>query len=476
MSESPNDRNFIREKVVKPRTDWKRLIRRTLLIILGALAFGIIAAVTFVVAVPRIADYFPQETPAARPEVTIERDPEPLPTEGYDPDDDEPWDESEEDTWDESEEDMRDGSEKDTEEEPEETGEEPEPIVIIGIDPQDLAEAVEQSVNEYLDELSWSSDSLLDLYAALQEINRNADKSVVEISSVRLDTDFFDNPIKNTGDYAGIIVAINPREALILVPDSAVSEADELNVTFADGESAPGEIFESDSVAHIAIIRAYTADIPETTLNMIEAVELGNSYLVNAGDPVIAIGSPAGFIRSVSLGMISYIATGVQVADGQTRVFCMNDTFDADKGTFILNLSGELIGWTTDIFEDDTDPSRSMIMAISDYKGILEKLTNGTDAPYIGIIGQDVTDAMQEEGVPEGFYITESIAEGPAYRAGIQNGDIVTMIGDRKTTSIRDIQDYLEGTKVSDIVNVTVQRKGIDDYKEIEYEVTIGAR
>ncbi len=443
MADPPKDNKFMREKVVKPKTDWKRLLRRAVLLVLGAVVFGIIAAVTFVVSRPVIESYFPEETTAEQPTMTIERDPEPETLGEFEPE-----------------------YEIEAETEP----------AVTGIDPEDLEEAVVKSVNDYLGELSWSPESIAGFYDAVGGISREADLSVVEISSVRLDTDLFDNPIENTGDYAGIIVAINPREALILVPDSAVAQADELSVTFSDGESAPGEVLERDSVAHVAVIRALTADIPESTLNLIEAVELGNSYLVNAGEPVVAVGSPAGYVRSVGFGTVSYIATGVQIADGQTRVFCMNDVLDADKGTFILNLSGELIGWATDIFESGDTPDRTMIMSISDYKGILQKLTNGTEAPYIGIIGQDVTASMQEEGIPAGVYISESIAEGPAYRAGIQNGDILTMIGEKKTTSIRDVQDYLEDTKVSDVVSVTIVRKGIDDYKEIEYEVTIGAR
>lgn len=83
---------------------------------------------------------------------------------------------------------------------------------------------------------------------------------------------------------------------------------------------------------------------------------------------------------------------------------------------------------------------------------------------------------MQEQGVPEGIYITESIADGPAYSAGIQNGDIITRIQTDDIVSIRDFQVCLENVQSGENVTVVVQRKGIDEYKEIEYSVTIGAR
>ena len=83
---------------------------------------------------------------------------------------------------------------------------------------------------------------------------------------------------------------------------------------------------------------------------------------------------------------------------------------------------------------------------------------------------------MRESGIPSGVYITDSIADGPAYNVGIQNGDILTKIRDTEIQTIRDFQNRLEDTKTGDSVKVTVKRKSIDEYKEIEYQVTIGAR
>lgn len=74
------------------------------------------------------------------------------------------------------------------------------------------------------------------------------------------------------------------------------------------------------------------------------------------------------------------------------------------------------------------------------------------------------------------MYITDSIADGPAYNVGIQNGDILTKFDDLEIQTIRDFQNRLEETKTGDTVKVTVKRKSIDEYKEIEYQVTIGAR
>ena len=115
-------------------------------------------------------------------------------------------------------------------------------------------------------------------------------------------------------------------------------------------------------------------------------------------------------------------------------------------------------------------------MAISDYKTILEKMFNGIAAPYLGIRGQEVSTAMEENGMPSGVYVADCIQNGPAYNAGIQNGDIVVKIGEKEISSMKDYENQLENLRQGDTVTVTVQRKSVNEYKELEYQVNVGAR
>ena len=145
-------------------------------------------------------------------------------------------------------------------------------------------------------------------------------------------------------------------------------------------------------------------------------------------------------------------------------------------GTFILNTNGQLIGWVTDKYDREGECNMTTIASISDYKGVLQNLSNGFAAPYFGIRGQEVNSAMEESGLPQGIYVTDCIADSPAYNAGIQPGDIITWINGSKTNTMKDFQNQVESLKPGDKVNVAVQRNGKDSYKEIEYPVTIGAR
>ena len=115
-------------------------------------------------------------------------------------------------------------------------------------------------------------------------------------------------------------------------------------------------------------------------------------------------------------------------------------------------------------------------MGISDYKGILEKLSNGQGAPYLGIVGQTVTETMALSGQPSGVYVVNAVAESPAYAAGIQNGDIITAVNGKTVTSMRDFQNAVEQLACGQEVVVLAARSGREHFTELEFSVTVGTR
>ena len=226
----------------------------------------------------------------------------------------------------------------------------------------------------------------------------------------------------------------------------------------------------------MAIVSVDVTQLEESTLESVTVLKLGNSYAVKQGDIIVALGSPAGMAHSVNYGFVSYVLRNVQVADGVTRLLYADVKGNANKGTFLVNASGEMIGWVTDQYKNEGSEDMTVIMPISDYKSILEKMSNGIPVPYLGIKGQEVTVAMTDNGLPFGVYVTDSIANGPAYNAGIQNGDIITKVGEKEIATIKDYQNAVENLRQGEVVNVIIQRNGIEEYKELEYQVTVGAR
>lgn len=395
----------------------------------AAVTFGVVAAVTFVVSRPVAERFLAKETTTESVPVTIPKDdPETLPSE------------------------------------PETTSAAAE------------TEPIEDILKSAMEKYPFSVDDLDTLYGSLRTVVQKADKGIVTVHSVKTQTDWFNNPVENSGLFSGVIIASANEELLVLTPEGAVEDAEAIRVAFSDGTEVQGTIKQTDKLSGMAIVSVSTADLGKSLLEDAKALELGNSYSVKQGDLIIAVGGPAGMVHSTGYGFITYITKNVQVTDGITRILYSDVKGNAVTGTFLLNTAGQIIGWVTDEYKNDSSKDMTAAMAISDYKSILEKISNGAQYPYFGIRGQEVTAVMNSSGMPLGVYVVDVNADGPAYNAGIQSGDIITSMGDESIVTMKDFQVKLEKSVPGEVIPVTVSRNGREEYKKIQYQVTIGAR
>ncbi len=431
LKEKSERHRFIREKIVRPKMTKAEIFRHLLLWGAGAVLFGFLAAVTFAVSEPLAKKYLTEEetTESSSVAISIPKD------------------------------------EPETVTEPETTEESTEAET----------EPIEEMVREEVERYPFSLEDMAKMYAGMNDMFQEIDKGIVTVHAVKTQMDWFNNPIETTGVYAGVIIASTPEEYLVLTPINAVEGADSLEVTLPGGERVVGHLKGKDQVSHMAVIYLEASELDQDMKKQINVLELGNSYSVRQGELILAGGSPAGVVHSVSMGYISYIAKNVSVVDGVSRLFYADAKGEASLGTFVFNIKGQVIGWATDDYQSEGS-SMLVVRALSDYKGVLEDLSNGIPAPYFGIMGVEVTEARHQEGLPLGIFVNSCVADGPAYNAGIQSGDIITRIGDQKLTVMKEFQSALDQLSAGDTVVVEIQRFGRDEYTPIEYEVVIGAR
>lgn len=421
---------FIQEKIVRQPLSRRQIIRYIILTVICAVLFGTISAVCFTVTKTVAKKIMGQEKAEESRPITI------------------PKDEPETQT--------------------------PVPVQEASTEP---TEPVEEKVRSELEKYPYSLEDLNKMYGNLRTLASEADKSIAAIHSIQREKDWFDNPIETTGQFSGVVIDVRREEVLVLAPSKAVETADSLEVVFSDSEVVPGTVKQTDSQMGLTVICADVSSLEDVQYEKIKPVKLGNSYSSRQGDLVFTMGSPAGMVHSSSYGFISYIAKNVQMTDGNARVLYADVKSRADAGTFLFNTDGELIGWGTDRYDQDVETGMKTFMSISDYKGILELLSNGIQVPYLGIEGQEVTTEMEKNGMPAGIYITAAAPESPAYNAGLQSGDILDEINDVKIEGMKNFQAQVERLHVGDHITVTVQRNnGKDEYKEIEFAVTMGAR
>lgn len=421
-------RPFINEKIVRQPLSKRDMLKRALGLFATAVIFGIVAAVTFVVSRPVAERFFAKGSTTESVSLTIPKDePEMVPSEGQ-------------------------------------------------AASTAATEPIEDLLRSAMEKYPFSVEDLNTMYGGLKSLVQKTDKGIVTVHSVKTQTDWFNNPVENSGLFSGVIIATANQELLVLTPDGAVEDAEAIRVAFSDGTEVQGTIKQTDKHSGMAIISVPTANLGRALLEDIKAIELGNSYSVKQGDLVVAIGGPAGMVHSTGYGFISYITKNVQVTDGMTRILYSDVKGNAKAGTFLMNTAGQIIGWVTDEHKNDSNKDMTAAMAISDYKSILQKMSNGSAFPYFGIKGQEVSAVMNSNGMPLGVYVVDVNGDSPAYNAGIQCGDIIRTMGEKKIVTMKDFQAVLEKSSPGTVIPVSVSRNGREEYKVIKYQVTIGAR
>lgn len=430
-------RHFITEKIVRQPLTRRQIIKRFLALCFCAAVFGVIAAVSFVFTQPLAVRMLGTEETE---ESTISF-PKDEPTE------------------------MTEATEPETE-------------TVSETEPESGSEPVEELVQDAMERYHFTVDDLNKMFSSLRSQVQSVNKGIVVVHSVQQGTDWFDNPVETSGQYAGAVIARTAQELVIMTPEDAVERADSIKVTFGDGQEVDGRMKQKDSTSGMAIVSVNLADLEEGTSSSVKELVLGNSYKVREGDLVIAVGGPSGMVYSIDYGFVSYISRNTQMVDRNNRVIYTNLSTNVSTGTFLVNTSGELIGWAMEPRQEAGEGTAQMaeIMGISDYKAILEKLTNGLGAPYFGIEGQEVSEAMADQGRPRGIYVTNALADGPAYNAGIQNGDIITRIDDKELKTMAEFQNLMDNLECGQLVHVLVRRDGREEYAELEFQITVGAR
>lgn len=424
--EQNQDVEIIKEKMKERPISRKKLLRRTMITAAMAVIFGLIACFTFLVLEPVFSNMlYPEEEP-----IQVQ-----LQEEGIN-------------------EEMRPEDMLLEEETEEETEEVQSSTTVI--------EKVELEVSDY-------QKLHRKMYALAQETT----KSLVTVTGVSSDVDWFDNTFESKGQTAGIIVADNGKELLVLADYAALSEAEQLQVSFFDESVATASLKQVDAHTGLAVFSILREEIPKETFSQIKIIELGGSGKNLMGSAVIAIGSPLGSGSSVIYGMITSSGNMESLVDGSYRLLTTDMYGASNASGALINLSGQVVG----IVCNSAQKKDKLITAygISDLKKVIEKLSNGQEIAELGVYGTDVTnEAYYNLNVPKGAYVTGIKMDSPAMEAGIQSGDVIVQIGDASTNTIAGLHDAVLKCTPDTRVSVTLMRQGPESYQEMIVEVTLG--
>jgi len=259
---------------------------------------------------------------------------------------------------------------------------------------------------------------------------------------------------------SGVIVS---SDGYILTNHHVIENATKSYVTLKDGQSLSASYIWSDKNLDIAIIKI---DAQNLTF-----AALGDSSALRVGESVIAIGNPLSlqFQRTVTAGIVSALNRTIALSENGETTY-MEDLIQTDasinsgnSGGPLINSSGEVIGINT--IKVTTAEGMGFAIPINITRPIIDKIIKEGrfETPYLGLYAYDKEIAQYVIGSfpsDEGIYVAQVDFHGPAYVAGIREGDIITEVSSAKITSMLSLREQLFYHKPGDSIQIRILRDG----------------
>lgn len=267
------------------------------------------------------------------------------------------------------------------------------------------------------------------------------------------------------GTGSGFIIS---ADGLILTNHHVVEGADEIKVRLTDNREFTGKVLGSDAKTDIAVVKIDAKDLPYLTM--------GNSDELKVGEWVAAIGSPFGLDNTVTSGIVS--AKSRKLPSDQYVPFIQTDVAvnPGNSGGPLFNMKGEVVGINSQIFSTSGGfmglsfaiPS-NLAMQIKDQLVKNGKVTRGR----IGVVIQSVTQDLAESfgmKTPKGAIVSQVERDGPAAKAGLQEGDIITAVNGRAIDDSVDMPVIIGSMAPGSIAKLSIIRNNKDMTLDVKVE------
>ena len=244
-------------------------------------------------------------------------------------------------------------------------------------------------------------------------------------------------------------------------------------VTVEDKNTYRGVVVWSDTELDLSIVK-----IAAKNLN---CVTLGSSEEARVGEKVYAIGNPIGyeFRRTVTSGIISATNRTIKIEEDDKTIY-MSDLIQTDatinpgnSGGPLIFANGEVIGVNS--VKITSAEGIGFAIPINVVKPIIESFVNtgNFEEATLGIYAYDYYVAQSLKlttQFPSGVYVEQLISNGPAFKSGLIERDIITKIDGKSVETVNELKQYIYYKKPGDIVNLEVVRNKNTKYFEVVLE------
>ena len=324
-------------------------------------------------------------------------------------------------------------------------------------------------------EKDWTLDDYQTLQSQLYTIGGQANISIVTITSVVTDTDWFNSSYETEGTESGVIIAETNTQIQILTQRKRISNASKIYVTFIDDKIAEAELLKYDGNTGIAILSVDKDQLEKSTMASIGVAVMGTSSTVLRGTITIALGSPLGTSYSILTGNITSTTNQITTTDGNYSVFTTDIVGSKNDSGILINTSGEIIGFIMQDYSTSQAENTLTAAHISELKPVIEMLLSEEDIPYLGLQVSTVTEKIAKANdLPTGVYVKSVLMDSPAMAAGIQSGDVIVAIDGEQISTEDAYQRKILSLQPGESYKIELKRQGAQGYRDVSCEVTAG--
>jgi putative serine protease PepD len=282
-----------------------------------------------------------------------------------------------------------------------------------------------------------ASDTTTSTTLTASEIYRNDNKGVVDLV------------VNSNAEGSGFVI---DKRGDIVTNEHVVDGARTIRVTFSDGTRASATVVGSDKTTDIAVVR-----VTGIKASMLTPLTFADSSAVEAGDAVLAIGSPFGLAETLTTGIVSGTDRTIESPSGATIGGAIQTDASINHGNSggpLIDADGEVVGVNAQI-ESDSGGSDGVGFAIpSDtIKSIASQLiSNGkAEHAYLGVELSSITTAARVVSVR---------SNTPSAKAGLHAGDVITALGGKPVASSNALRAAIDAHRPGDRVSLTYTRNG----------------
>ncbi|HEY9527907.1 MAG TPA: trypsin-like peptidase domain-containing protein [Anaerolineales bacterium] len=305
-----------------------------------------------------------------------------------------------------------------------------------------------------------------------QAVQKVGPAVVTVVGTVPGQNTFFGSTGDQTVSGTGFFIT---DQGYILTNNHVVEGTREVTIVLSDGTEQQASIVGTDIYSDIAVLK--------TDGNVSAVAKLGNSDVLQPGESVIAIGSPLGnFKNTVTVGVVSATGRSIDTGNGyQIEDLIQTDAAinHGNSGGPLVNLAGEVVGINTLVVRNtnsgDVAEGLGFAIPVNTAQAVAQQIIEkGYFArPYLGISFQPINpDVAAIYNLPAqwGVYITRVAENSPANQGGLQEGDIITKIGEVALDETHSYVNTIFGFQPGDQITLDVVRGN----ETMQVKVTLG--